>query len=54
MKVGGSFRVLTIRIEQKAGWVQQPARAFEKRNEILTGQVRVVMEPPTTLSWPQQ
>jgi len=41
MKVGGLFGVLAVPLEHKAGWVRQPARTFEKRNEILTGQVRV-------------
>jgi hypothetical protein len=45
MKVGGSVHVLavltSVPIEQKAGWVRQWAKTYEKRNEFLTGQVRV-------------
>jgi len=54
MKLGGSFRALAVPTEQKAGWVRQPARNFEKKERTpdRPGQ-SVIMVPPTTLPWPQ-
>lgn len=51
MKVGGSFLVLAVPVEQKAGWVRQPAMTFEKKERTpdRPGQSLVTV-PPTTLS----